>query len=116
MAGLIVNTMVSTAEEILDVPVDRPEVEDEIVRTVERQLRLVALAVPHWRSAGRAPIFEAPSTVRRRLHVLRPCAATSNTRKKSDELHTRLANVLEVAQPGGPPASSASTSRPRMRS
>ena len=52
MAGLIVNTMVSTAEEILDVPIGRPEVEDEIVRTVERQLRLVALAVPHWRSAG----------------------------------------------------------------
>jgi hypothetical protein len=26
-------------------------VEDEIARKVERQLRLVALAVPHWRSA-----------------------------------------------------------------
>jgi AcrR family transcriptional regulator len=52
MAGLIVNTMVSTAEEILDVPMDRPEVEDEIVRTVERQLRLVAVAVPNWRSSA----------------------------------------------------------------
>jgi AcrR family transcriptional regulator len=52
MAGLIVNAMVSTAEEILEVPIDRPEVEDEIVRRVERQLRLVAIAVPHWRSAG----------------------------------------------------------------
>jgi hypothetical protein len=50
MAGLIVNTMVSTAEEILDMPTDDPRVEDEIVRTVERQLRLVAVAVPHWRS------------------------------------------------------------------
>jgi len=56
MAGLIVNAMVSTAEEILDAPIDRPGVEDDIVRTVERQLRLVALAVPHWRSAGGAPI------------------------------------------------------------
>ena len=55
MAGLIVNTMVSTAEEILDLPSDSPEVEDEIVRRVERQLRLVAVAVPHWRSAGGAP-------------------------------------------------------------
>jgi hypothetical protein len=55
MAGLIVNAMVSTAEEILDMPIDSSEVEDEIVRTVEKQLRLVALAVPHWRSAGRAP-------------------------------------------------------------
>jgi AcrR family transcriptional regulator len=55
MAGLIVNAMVSTAEGILDMPIDRPEVEDEIVRTVEKQLRLVALAAPHWRSAGGAP-------------------------------------------------------------
>jgi AcrR family transcriptional regulator len=52
MAGLIVNAMVSTAEEILDLQIDRPEAEDEIVRTVEKQLRLVALAAPHWRSAG----------------------------------------------------------------
>jgi AcrR family transcriptional regulator len=56
MAGLIVNAMVSTAEEILEVPIDRPEVEDQILHTVERQLRLVALAVPHWRSAGSVPI------------------------------------------------------------
>lgn len=52
MAGLIVNAMVSTAEEILDMPIESPEAEDEIVRTVEKQLRLVAVAVPHWRSAG----------------------------------------------------------------
>jgi AcrR family transcriptional regulator len=50
MAGLIVNAMVSTAEEILDVPIASSEAEDEIVRTVEKQLRLVALAAPHWRS------------------------------------------------------------------
>ena len=56
MAGLIGNAMVSTAEGILDTPIDRPEVEDEIIRTVEKQLRLVALAAPHWRSAGGAPI------------------------------------------------------------
>jgi AcrR family transcriptional regulator len=55
MAGLIVNAMVSTAEGILDMPIDRPEVEDELVRTVEKQLRLIALAAPHWRSAGSAP-------------------------------------------------------------
>ena len=61
MAGLIVNAMVSTAEEILDLPIDRPEVEDEIVRTVEKQLRLVALATPHWRSAGSAPSSTGPS-------------------------------------------------------
>ncbi len=61
MAGLIVNAMVSTAEGILDVPIDNPEVEDEIVRTVEKQLRLVALAAPHWRSAGSAPVSARPS-------------------------------------------------------
>jgi AcrR family transcriptional regulator len=50
MAGLIVDTMVSTAQEIIDTPDGNPEVEADIVRTTERQLRLVALAVPHWRS------------------------------------------------------------------
>jgi AcrR family transcriptional regulator len=64
MAGLIVNAMVSITEEILDLPIDRPEVEDEIVRKVEKQLRLVALAAPHWRSAGSAPI--SPSGTRTR--------------------------------------------------
>jgi len=52
MAGLIVNTMVSTAEEILDLPAGNPEAEEEIVRRVEKQLRLVAVAAPNWRSAG----------------------------------------------------------------
>ena len=53
IAGLMVHLMVSTAEEILDVPVASAEGEDEIVRRVEKQLRLVAVAAPHWRSASR---------------------------------------------------------------
>jgi len=53
IAGLMVHLMVSTAEEILDVPVASAESEDEIVRRVEKQLRLVAVAAPHWRSASR---------------------------------------------------------------
>ena len=53
IAGLMVHLMVSTAEEILDVPVASAESEDEIVRRVEKQLRLVAVAAPHWRSNGR---------------------------------------------------------------
>jgi hypothetical protein len=56
MAGLIVNAMVSTAEEILDVATDDSELEDEIIRKVEKQLRLVALAAPHWRSVGSTPM------------------------------------------------------------
>ncbi len=51
-ATLIVNTMVSTAEEIIDAPSGRPEVEQEIVRRAEKQLRLIAFGVPAWNSAG----------------------------------------------------------------
>ena len=50
MAGLIVNAMVSTIEELLDAPADSPEAEEEIVGTAERQLRLIALGVPAWKS------------------------------------------------------------------
>jgi AcrR family transcriptional regulator len=64
MAGLLVNAMVSTTEEILELSIDRPEVEDEIIRTAEKQLRLVALAVPHWRSAGSAPNSSSGSRTR----------------------------------------------------
>jgi AcrR family transcriptional regulator len=50
LATLIVNTMVSTAEAIVDAPSGRPEVEEEIVRNAEKQLRLIALGIPAWRS------------------------------------------------------------------
>jgi AcrR family transcriptional regulator len=49
-ATLIVNTMVSTAEEIVEAPSGRPEIEHEIVRRAEKQLRLIAFGVPVWRS------------------------------------------------------------------
>lgn len=52
LAGLIVNAMVSTAEAILDAPPEDPAAEAEIIRTAERQLRLIMLGVPHWRSAA----------------------------------------------------------------
>jgi len=50
MAGLIVNSMVSTAEAIIDAPLETPEAEAEVVRASERQLRLIALGVPYWRT------------------------------------------------------------------
>jgi AcrR family transcriptional regulator len=50
MANLIVNAMVSTAEDILDAPPERPEVEREIVRTAEKQLRLIVVGAVNWRS------------------------------------------------------------------
>jgi AcrR family transcriptional regulator len=50
LAGLLVNTMIATIEAMLDVPVAGPEAEAEIARTAEKQLRLILLAVPVWRS------------------------------------------------------------------
>jgi len=50
MANLVVNAMVSTAEDILDAPPERPQVEREIVRTAEKQLRLIVVGAANWRS------------------------------------------------------------------
>ena len=50
MANLIVNAMVSTAEGIISAPPERPEAEREIIRTAEKQLRLIVVGVNHWRS------------------------------------------------------------------
>ena len=50
LAGLIVNAMVSTAEAIIGAPPQRPEAEREIVRTAERQLRMIVVGVANWRS------------------------------------------------------------------
>ena len=51
MANLVVNAMVSTAEDILDAPPERPQVEREIVRTAEKQLRLIVVGAANWRSS-----------------------------------------------------------------
>lgn len=50
IAGLLVNTMIATIESILDVPVASPDAEAETIRIAEKQMRLILLAVPHWRS------------------------------------------------------------------
>ena len=50
LANLVVNAMVSTAEDILDAPPERPQVEAEIVRTAEKQLRLIVVGAANWRS------------------------------------------------------------------
>ena len=52
LAGLMVNAMVSTAEAILDAPPKDPTAEAEIIATAERQLRMIVLGVPQWRSSG----------------------------------------------------------------
>ncbi len=50
MAGLIVNAMVSIVEALLDAPANSPAAEQEIRRIAEKQLRMVVLAAPTWRS------------------------------------------------------------------
>jgi AcrR family transcriptional regulator len=51
LANLIVNAMVATAEDILDAPPERPAVEKEIVRTAEKQLRMIVVGATSWRSS-----------------------------------------------------------------
>ena len=49
MAGLLVNSMISTVEAILDAPADDRDAQADIARVAEKQLRLIVLAVPAWR-------------------------------------------------------------------
>jgi AcrR family transcriptional regulator len=51
LAGLMVNAMVSTAEAILDAPANNPGAEAEITATARRQLQMIMLGIPRWRSA-----------------------------------------------------------------
>lgn len=50
MANLIVTTMVSTAEAVVDAPPERPDLERQIVHTVEQQLRMIVVGAANWRS------------------------------------------------------------------
>ena len=50
LAGLLVNTMIATVGAMVDAPVAAPEAEAEIAWTAEKQLRMIMLGVPHWRS------------------------------------------------------------------
>lgn len=50
MANLIVTAMVSTAEAVVDAPPERPDVERQIVRTAEQQLRMIVVGAANWRS------------------------------------------------------------------
>ncbi len=57
LAGLMVNAMVATIEAILDAPPHDPNAEAEIIAAARRQLRMIVLGVPQWRST-RAPAPE----------------------------------------------------------
>ncbi len=65
IAALMVNTMVSTAEALLDAGPDDPIAEAEVVRTAEKQLRLIALGIPQWRSGDDAADVAEPAPAKR---------------------------------------------------
>lgn len=50
LANLIVGSMVETAEAIITAPPGRPDIEREVIRTAERQLRMVVIGAANWRS------------------------------------------------------------------
>lgn len=52
IAALMVDALVATVEAILDAPAGDPLAEQEIILTAEKQLRLIVLAIPHWRGPG----------------------------------------------------------------
>jgi AcrR family transcriptional regulator len=62
LAGLMVNAMVSTAEAILDAPPKDPTAEAEIIVTAGRQLRMITLGVPQWRSSAARALPPASSS------------------------------------------------------
>jgi len=51
LATLIVNAMVQIADAVVEAPPDDAVAEAEIVRTAERQLRMIFVGVAAWRSA-----------------------------------------------------------------
>ncbi len=55
LAGLMVSTMVGTAEALLDAPAGDAAAEAEVAATARRQLRMITLGAPHWHSAGTPP-------------------------------------------------------------
>jgi hypothetical protein len=56
----MVDTMVSTAEAILDARPEDPPYEAEIIAAAERRLRMIVLGVPQWRSSGSGAPMAAP--------------------------------------------------------
>jgi AcrR family transcriptional regulator len=55
IADLLVNAMISTVEAILDAPAEDAEAQEEIATVAEKQLRLIVLGVPNYRSGSSRP-------------------------------------------------------------
>jgi AcrR family transcriptional regulator len=82
IAALMVDTMVATVEALLDAPPDDVLAEQEIGTIAEQQLRLIVLAIPHWRgdataarsasgTDGADPDAERPPATTRRRRAAR---------------------------------------------
>jgi len=50
LAGLLVTTMVATIDSILDAPPDSPEAEAEVMRIARKQMTMIVIGAPLWRS------------------------------------------------------------------
>ncbi len=84
IAALMVNTMVSTAEALLDAGEDDPRAEAEVVRTAENQLRLIALGMPQWHPPdnGHASTDGAPRSSASRRAASRDARHAASTRSR----------------------------------
>ncbi|MGH3630622.1 MAG: HTH-type transcriptional repressor FabR [Sciscionella sp.] len=49
LCGLVVNTMLSAASDILDMPPDEPQIEHAVVENFVRQLRMIFLGALNWK-------------------------------------------------------------------
>jgi AcrR family transcriptional regulator len=59
LSGLIVGAMISATEQVLELP---PRADaDDVIRIAEKQLRLIILATPHWKSQPSRPQAEDAS-------------------------------------------------------
>lgn len=52
LCGLVVNTMLNAASDILDMPPDEPQLEEELVSNFVRQLRMIFLGAMNWKEAA----------------------------------------------------------------
>ena len=52
ICGLVVNTMLNAASDILDLPPDQPRVEQELVENFVLQLRVIFLGATQWKEPG----------------------------------------------------------------
>ena len=49
VCGLVVNTMLNAAGDFIDLPVDQPQVEEELTQNFVRQLRVIFLGATQWK-------------------------------------------------------------------